>query len=1187
MSMQFSFRTGKSSPHLFSIIAGACSFQPLQRRLRSRCKPAWRLPQRSPGAKAGIGTGATSSTMVKRLVASILVATAVCLAPVVAAGEDLLTVNDFAGSILVLTRTGCNESISTAEVVGGSFSGSRQCNSTDSLRSQVGSSAMNVTVSASGIFVDGTSSLNLSATELSADILVLGGVSVRFTVHQPLRFEAAGFTRASASQPNGFETIQRTRATADIFFSEDEPFGVRFFGREQNIVLTGEDVDPSQRENTINRDGILFPGTYRMIVSADLEGTTPRSSSRTFTATAEARVSLNMPFTPVIPCCSPTGRCNELTVEECASSGGIPSGEPSCDDSACFLPTGACCIGAECTQRNEAACLNRGGTYFGDGSSCNDADCCPEKGGEECPDTRGACCLGESPNKTCEFIERDKCRERGGVFRGVEVECEDTACDCDVFWSGAPTGNFDDEDNWIGGEVPRDVEVGCQNAFFDAGTVSLSFGTHSLNGLFLRGNQSRLELSGDVLNLSGRASIEEGFRTSLGIGSSTRLVIERGVINTNNALIGDTFGEFGGTIELRGAGSTLNIANELHVGELVNGFVNLDGGTITSDTALIGSPSGRIGVLSIIGDGSFQADLLRLGDTGNGSVSVLGGIVTARELRVGNGVPPAGTPNSSLAVNGEIARVVTTGELLLGAIGRGDMRIENGGRVQAATLTLGGLGGDVGTALITGRVDAQFASRAEAGTFSVGFESDGDLTVEQGGRFASSGSGVVGDQGLGVFRVRGVHPPTGEVSTLEVGEDFIVGRNGFGVVTLSAAAQARVKRDLIVGAGSDEGILNVRDAALTVDREAIIGDFGGGTLEVIGLGVVVITGNATLGREGTGSGSVIVERGDSLTATPTVDFGADCRVGASGTGLLRIEVGGLARVRGALRISNGLVELRGERGADPPVLDALDGITIGDGIAPGRLTLTGNARVFSTLVVIDAAGFVNQSPGSLITGQIVNGGFITVSGSAGKQDEGPALIDGNLEMLPGGVLRVEAGGEGPALRVTGNISLAGTLEIVFPEGFEPTQGQSLELFLVDGDTEGAFATLSAPERDGFAATVDVVDGIARASIDDPGTPRETEGEGVEEGEGEGEGLEEGEGDTEGEGELEGEGAEEGEGEGEDETPVGCGGCSGCDQGKTAPFFKHLGDWFILGAAGGLLLLLHRRRLDVHGRAGHA
>ena len=66
---------------------------------------------------------------------------------------------------------------------------------------------------------------------------------------------------------------------------------------------------------------------------------------------------------------------------------------------------------------------------------------------------------------------------------------------------------------------------------------------------------------------------------------------------------------------------------------------------------------------------------------------MLNGIVTAGELRVGNGIP-GGYPNNSLAVNGENARVVTTGELLLGAIGRGDMGIENGGRVQAATLPL-------------------------------------------------------------------------------------------------------------------------------------------------------------------------------------------------------------------------------------------------------------------------------------------------------------------------------------------------------------------------------------------------------------------------------------------------------------------------------------------------------------------
>src|SRR5438552_16516164 len=43
--------------------------------------------------------------------------------------------------------------------------------------------------------------------------------------------------------------------------------------------------------------------------------------------------------------------------------------------------TGACCIGTDCSIETESDCINMGGTYAGDETTCDDVDC-----------TRGACC---------------------------------------------------------------------------------------------------------------------------------------------------------------------------------------------------------------------------------------------------------------------------------------------------------------------------------------------------------------------------------------------------------------------------------------------------------------------------------------------------------------------------------------------------------------------------------------------------------------------------------------------------------------------------------------------------------------------------------------------------------------------------------------------------------------------------
>ncbi|MEM7228346.1 MAG: hypothetical protein AAF432_05955, partial [Planctomycetota bacterium] len=76
--------------------------------------------------------------------------------------------------------------------------------------------------------------------------------------------------------------------------------------------------------------------------------------------------------------CPPSGACCDLTTGvctiefaiDCDAIGGIYQGDDTlCKPNPCD-PAGACCFGADCTVMTETACLDHGGCYLGDLTSC-------------------------------------------------------------------------------------------------------------------------------------------------------------------------------------------------------------------------------------------------------------------------------------------------------------------------------------------------------------------------------------------------------------------------------------------------------------------------------------------------------------------------------------------------------------------------------------------------------------------------------------------------------------------------------------------------------------------------------------------------------------------------------------------------------------------------------------------------
>ncbi len=136
---------------------------------------------------------------------------------------------------------------------------------------------------------------------------------------------------------------------------------------------------------------------------------------------------------PTGACCFQDGTCSVVPEADCDASGGSYKGDgTSCqgdispangiDDACEDPPFGACCLpDGSCFVFNPTDCANKGGTYKGDGTSCA-GDVSPANGIDDaCEDPPfGACCL---PDGTCLVFTETDCINRGGVYQGDGTSC--------------------------------------------------------------------------------------------------------------------------------------------------------------------------------------------------------------------------------------------------------------------------------------------------------------------------------------------------------------------------------------------------------------------------------------------------------------------------------------------------------------------------------------------------------------------------------------------------------------------------------------------------------------------------------------------------------------------------------------------------------------------------------------------
>jgi hypothetical protein len=142
---------------------------------------------------------------------------------------------------------------------------------------------------------------------------------------------------------------------------------------------------------------------------------------------------------------------------------------------------------------------------------------------------------------------------------------------------------------------------------------------------------------------------------------------------------------------------------------------------------------------------------------------------------------------------------------------------------------------------------------------------------------------------------------------------------------------------------------------------------------------------------------------------------------------------------------------RGSMLIQPECVMSIGGtMTVG---GPGGGDVTVNGFIVGPGLVKAVPGGVMNGNGRIIARKVENGGTI-----APNLSPGTLTIEGDYEQLEDGVLEIEVAGlesgQFDVLHVTGNATLAGSVDLKFIDGFVPQPGFAVDFVVVDGTVTG-------------------------------------------------------------------------------------------------------------------------------------
>lgn len=197
---------------------------------------------------------------------------------------------------------------------------------------------------------------------------------------------------------------------------DDIPLGVEvcaqiFYSLDHPALIARANVES---DRLLVVDGLLNSVLY----NGPLSTFDPEAEG--FIPTEGRRCGIVMPL-PTGACCYPDGRCEVLYEEACLEAGGTYQVDGStCDPNPCPPPPMACCFDdGHCEFLTAEICTELGGMPQGYGSNC-DPNLCPQ------PPGTGACCLDDQG--ACEVLTEAECIREGGEYQGTGTTCDPNPC---------------------------------------------------------------------------------------------------------------------------------------------------------------------------------------------------------------------------------------------------------------------------------------------------------------------------------------------------------------------------------------------------------------------------------------------------------------------------------------------------------------------------------------------------------------------------------------------------------------------------------------------------------------------------------------------------------------------------------------------------------------------------------------
>ena len=577
----------------------------------------------------------------------------------------------------------------------------------------------------------------------------------------------------------------------------------------------------------------------------------------------------------------------------------------------------------------------------------------------------------------------------------------------------------------------------------------------------------------------GKQSDSEGEATVSGAGSawtnSSYLYVGyegTGTLSiTNGGRVSSTYGYMGqvsgssGEATVSGAGSVWDNDYGVYVGYSGTGTLNVaNGGEVTNTTGYIGRYSGSSGEVAVSGAGSTWINGLTLyvGREGAGTLSITdGGSVSNAAGYVGYGSGSEGT----VTVGGTASSWTNSEALNVGHAGTGTVTITDGGAVNVA----------------------------KALTIGVNSTSDGTINLE-GGSLTAETIAVGG--GAASFNWTGGTLGITGSSGLRLDSTGLLGAN----VTIDAgkglkvAAETDVRSGVtlaVTGGTFSTDVLDVSGTALlrggviTLGRTFAVGN--GGKLEIAGQDVTLtISPKLNSGCELVFDDTTLTMPSLALPSGGSLDLDSG-KISAAGTfdneGVVRMGDTGAAVIRANGLLNNGVIMGKGtiQAEVDNRVNMGFSGDVfftedVKNNDESALITISGGAGATFYEDVINhgelrvgvgcTATFYGElsGNGTTGTGTVYLDGDMRPGASPGEMAFGGDLVFGMAASLETELAGTSPGTEYDVLDVAGELNLAGTLNVVLIDGFDPEFGDTFDL-LDWGALHGTFNTVNLPRLD--------------------------------------------------------------------------------------------------------------------------